>query len=192
MPDTPSITIVKTFTYRGVPEEWSNRYHFSGSTPSNDAEWKSLADAIWTQERKMLRNSVSIAGAYGYVAGNESSVYQVNYADAPNVITAGTQTGGIQAPGDVAIWVRWKTDQRNTKGRPIYLRKYFHGIGVTGVDTIDAATRTEMAAYAATMTSGVLPGGAKICGPQGAVAGQVKVPTFTTTRTLKRRGADPS
>src|SRR6266576_2358533 len=37
----PSLTIVKRFNYRGdVDEEFSNTYHFSGTTPADAAAWK--------------------------------------------------------------------------------------------------------------------------------------------------------
>lgn len=192
MPDMPSIVILKTFGYRGVPEEWGNVYHFSGTTPGTSAEWKTLADAIWAEERKFLPADVKINRALGYAAGNEISVFQVNYFDPPNTITGGLLSTGTQPPGDAAVWIRWATGERNIKGRPIYLRKYFHGVNITPPDTVLPTARTAMLAYGAKMTDGTLPGGFRVCGPQGAVAGTVKVPTSVTTRTLKRRGKDPS
>lgn len=194
MPDTPSITIVKTMPYRGLPEEWANTYHFLGTTPANDAAWKALADAIWAQEKVFIDSTVKISKAFGYEAGNESSVFQVNYADPPNVQTAGSGSSNSAPSGDVAAWVRWSTGTRNSKGRPIYLRKYFHGVPATGGvgDSITATARAGMATYAGKMTDGSLPGGFKVCGPQGAAGVTAKVPTFLTTRTLKRRGKDPS
>lgn len=192
MPDTPSIVIEKTFTYRGVAEAWSNVYHFSGTTPANAAAWKTLADAIWGEERKCLNTTVSINRVFGYEAGNVVAVFSVNYFDPPNTVTTGLITPGTQSPGDVATWVRWSTDQRNSKGKPIFLRKYFHGINLSAVDGISPSQRTALLAYGAKMIDGTLPGGFKVCGPQGAVAGTVKVPSFVTTRSLKRRGKDPS
>ena len=195
MPDTPSITTVKSFSYRGKVEEWGNTYHFSGDTPSNDADWKTLSDALIAQEKTMMPASVTFTKAYGYVAGNESSVFQINYADPPNTVVAGTLAFGSnpRAPGDAAFWVRWKTSERNTKGRPIYLRKYFHGVVLnTEGDAILPAQKTAATAYAGKMTDGTLPGGFKVCGPQGAVAGAALATSFATTRTLKRRGSDPS
>jgi hypothetical protein len=192
MPATPSITLVKTMDYRGVPEEWSNKYHFTGDTPADPVAWKALADALWAEERKFLCTTVKIAAAYGYAAGNVSSVFQLNFTDPPNVQTSGVISATPIAPGDAAGWVRWKTGERNTKGRPIYLRKYFHGLAVTAVDSINFQTRTAMIAYGAKMTDGTLPGTFRVCGPLGSQAGVVKVPTFITTRTLKRRGKDPS
>lgn len=191
MPDTPSITIVKEFPYRGVPEQWSNTYHFSGDTPESPGQWKGLADAIWNLERTILDDVVKIYAAYGYEAGNEVSVWQHNYFDTPGSQTTGTLTGGHDVPGDCAVWVRWKTDERNSKGRPIYLRKYFHGVTGSDSDAVTGAAQTAMTNYGNAMISGGLFGGIRVCGPQGAVAGEVKVSTFYTTRTLKRRGKRP-
>lgn len=195
MPNTPSIVIVKTMNYRGVPEEWSNKYHFSGTTPSNDTAWKALADAIIAEERKIMPSAISFTSAYGYAAGVAASVFQVNYADPPNTVLNGTGLTGSAglAPGDVAFWVRWSTGARGATGKPIFLRKYFHGAAIgTSADLILASQRTAALAYGAKMADGTLPGGFKVCRPQGGDGGVVKVPTFLTTRTLKRRGGDPS
>lgn len=191
MPDKPSLTLVKQFTYRGAPEQWSNTYHFDNGTPPNGAAWKILADAWWDEERELLDSSVKIYAAYGYEAGNEVSVWQYHYFDAPLEMTAGTLTGDHDVPGDCAVWVRWKTPDNNSKGRPIYLRKYFHG--VTGQDG-DAVTSTFLDRaddYATHMKDESLPGGLVYCGPQGAEAGAHQVSAFFTTRTLKRRGRRP-
>lgn len=192
MPDTPSIVITKSMLYRGVAEQWSNKYHFSGPTPANDAAWKALGQAIWAQEAGFLNATVSIVGITGYEAGVAAAKSTVLHADSNFFPTTGQAAVGTQAPGDAAMWVRWATPARNSKGKPIYLRKYFHGFNVTPPDTIQATTKANAVTYAGKMTDGTLPNGVKLCGPQGAVAGTAKVPSFTTTRTLKRRGKDPS
>lgn len=192
MPDTPSIVINKVFTYRGAPEEWSNKYHFSGTMPANLADAKALAIAIWNAERTFLCNDVKFNGFLLYAAGDKTA----NFIMGPDDLTTAEKTAGSSTnqsgPGDMAVWVRWATPDRNEKGRPIFLRKYFHGVAGTTGDTVYVVSRTAMIAYAAKMTDGTLPGSVRVCGPQGAVAGLAKVPTYTTTRTLKRRGADPS
>lgn len=192
MPDTPSITIVKTFTYRGQPEKWSNTYHFSGDTPANATDWKALADAIWAEERKVVVSDVKIAAAYGYAAGNENSVFQVDYTVPPNTQTLGVWTSTPADPGDVAVWVRWLTPDRNSRGRPIYLRKYIHGVAQGTTDTVNSAARTDLQTYAAKMIDGTLPGGFRVCGPQGAVASAPFVSPFVGYRQLKRRGRRPT
>lgn len=197
MPDTPSITIVKRFNYRGdANEEFSNKYHFEGETPISDAEWKTLADAIIASERPMFPSSVKFVRAYGYKAGVEFADGVIDYTAAPLTPVSGSlvTSGSIAAPGDAAFWVRWRTPDRNSRGKWIYLRKYFHAamLPASGGDTLFPAQTTAAAAHGEKMKDGTLPGGAKICGPQGADAGPVTVSPFVTTRTLKRRGPRPS
>lgn len=192
MPDTPSVTVNKMFQYRGKSEVWSNKYHFSGTTPADAAAWKTLADAIWAQEKTFLGAGVSYVGFLGHEAGNEFAVANRDFVAEGATLDQGllgTQQSTL--PGDVAVWVRWKTNERTSRGKWIYLRKTFHGVPVTG-DTIPTSTKTPMLAYGAKMKDGTLPGGAKICGPQGAEAGLHSISPFASFRQLKRTGKRPS
>jgi hypothetical protein len=195
LPDTPSITIVKRFTYRDANEEFSNTYHFSGTTPSTRADWKTLADAIITAEKPTVTALVSFVGAYGYEAGNENSVAQIDYRiapDAPAVVGTLTSTGS-KLPGDVAATIRWYTGASNSRGKKIYCRKYMHGVEGLPADgdELNTAQRTAMTTFAAKLIDGTLPGSFKYCGPQGAVLSEPLVQQYLTTRTLKRRGKRP-
>lgn len=192
MPDTPSITIVKSFAWKGVYEEWSNKYHFSGTTPADLAAWTALAIALADQEKLALANTVSIRRAFGYEAGNENAVAVVDFATVSGGVRVGSQVpagSGVIAPGDVAVQVRWKTAEMTTNNKPIYLRKYFHGAYMAGSgDTIANPQLTALGVLAAKLYDGTLPGSFRVCGPQGAAAVSHSVPTFAVTRQLRRRG----
>jgi len=195
VPDTPSIVLVKRFSYRGQNEEFSNKYHFSGTTPVDAAAWKTLADAIIAQEITTVPNTVSWVRAYGYAAGNENSVAQIDYTVAPNTPAVGTLAvgTGVTTPGDIAATIRWYTGQTNSRGKKIYCRKYMHAALHlnTDADIIYPAQKTAMQTYAAKLIDGTLPGSFKYCGPQGAVLSLPVVDQYLTTRTLKRRGKRP-
>ena len=195
MPDTPSIVLVKRFLYRGQNEEFSNKYHFSGTTPANEAAWKALADAIIAAEQPTVTSAVSWVRAYGYEAGNENSVAQIDYTIAPNTVVSGTLAigTGVTTPGDIAATIRWYTGQINSRGKKIYCRKYMHGALHlnTDQDIIFPAQKTAMGTYAAKLIDGTLPGSFKYCGPQGAALSLPVVDQYLTTRTLKRRGKRP-
>jgi len=195
MPDTPSITIVKSFTYRGQPEEFSNTYHFTGTTPANTAAWKALADAIIAAEKLAVQPSVSFVRAYGYEAGTEHSVAQIDYAVAPNTIVVGTQPfpSGVAVPGDIALTIRWETGRLNSRGKKIYCRKYMHGALSDGapVDKVYTGQATAYLTFANKLIDGTLPGSFKYCAPQGALCTTPSVGEYLTTRTLKRRGKRP-
>lgn len=192
MPDTPSITINKRMTYRLVPEVTSNTYHFSGTTPTSDADWSALALAIWNAEKPCYPAGVEYVGYLGYEAGNEFAVSIKDYvADGVAPIPGTAPHNANIAPGDTAATIRWTTPDRTSRGTRIYLRKYFHEPNFSN-DSLDATYKTALATYGAKMIDGSLPGGFKVCGPQGAVASNPFVAPFVTTRTLKRRGKRPS
>lgn len=192
----PGIVLVKQMQYRGAPEEWSNKYHFVGSAPSDSAGWDSLRAALVTLEKALYGGWVKIVAAYGYDDTDHDATYVYHYAagsEPTGTITAsGTEVG---APGDAAAWVRWKTARNNSRGRPIYLRKYFHGVTLAGAFSGDSdAMATEWISAATSFagsvnaTSGAWPG---IAGPDGVAPGASSVSTYITTRTLKRRGPRP-
>lgn len=196
MPDQPSVVIVKSFDYRGAAEEFSNRYHFAGTVPTDAAAWKTLIDAIIGAEKLTVRPEVTFVKAYGYVAGNDNSVAQIDYRIAPNTVIAGTfsPTGHQFVSGDVAGTTRWLTPDFTSRGKRIYLRKYWHGVlaNQTGsADLMHTAQRTAFNTFAAKLIDGTLPGSFKYCGPQGAVASAPATSQYLTTRTLKRRGKRP-
>lgn len=195
MPDTPSITIIKTIPYRGKAEEWSNTYHFTGTTPSTDAGWKTLADAIIAVEKACYPPSVLVVRVYGYEAGNQHAVGIIDYTAPPLTPVAGTlpttNSFPIQA-GDAAGWLRGKTTERGTNGKWKYTRKYFHGVAADSTGAMNPAQTTAYLALGAKLEDGTLPGSFKWSTPQGLLAGPLKVSDFATTRTLKRRGKRPS
>src|SRR3569833_1780879 len=104
MTDTPSIVSVKRFTYRTQPEEFSNRYHFTGTTPATELAWETLANNIIGEERKTVTSKVTFVRAYGYVAGTDHSVAQNDYTVAPRTANQGIlfAAGAIPASGDTA------------------------------------------------------------------------------------------
>lgn len=195
MPDTPSITLVKRMTYRGAPEEWSNTYHFNGTTPSDDADWKALALAIHSTEKTLYISDVKLVTAYGYEAGTDNSVAQIDFTSGTPLLPAGTYVIGGTAykwSGDQACWIRAKIGVSST-GKKVYIRKYFHGGSSEpgSPDELDTDLTPLYTAHAVAALGGGWPGGATWCGPQGQAGSVPVVSRYVTTRTLKRRGKRP-
>jgi hypothetical protein len=192
----PGITSIKSFEYRDAVEEWGNTYHFDGDPPSDEAGWLDLFVELAALEKTVLPITTSIVRAYCYDDTDDHSVFTLD-TDAGFTSVAGTATyttGSYLAPGDAAMWIRWKTARLNSNGKPIYLRKYYHGVIVTPAggdgDTIQSGQHTALEALADSLNTvtGDWPG---LVGPDGVVPGANKVSTYATTRTLKRRGARP-
>lgn len=197
MPDTCSMTVVKTMTYKSQDEEWSNTYHFD-TQPESYAEWVALAEAVTTAERAIYAPDVKVSRAYFYEAGNNSSVSQKVWGIGIGQGLAGTATSlvgggaGTKLPGDCTIWLRAYIGKNGT-GRNKYVRKYFHGAysAVGNPDVPSNFQRLEIGAFGDKMIDGTLPKGAKWCGPQGQSANNIKVDTFIGYHQFRARGKRP-
>lgn len=196
----PGVNVIYSFKYRGVDEEWSQLYHFTGDHPTDDAGWIALIAALLPLCQVISTDRVKIVRAYGYntTDPHHAADYVYETADHGGVLTGDLNTSIADvAPGDAASWVRWKTGRTNTHGKPIYLRKYFHSAILSGEsdddqDTLDSTYKADLAAFGATVlaASGDWPG---LAGPDGvAPPGPIVASTFVTTRTLKRRGKRPT
>lgn len=195
------VTLVKRFNYRGdATEEFSNQYWLSGAVPTGSTPWKALADALIAQEKGVYPADVVVVRAYGYATDVESdpAVWSYDYLGAAATVAGTFPPGALsRAPGDAAMWIRWKTDRLNTKGRPIYLRKYFHGVvqqGNTAPTCDDVATgqKTALTAFATKLRDGTFLDG-RLIRSQSHDEGLLvpSVSQYVTTRTLKRRGKRP-
>lgn len=196
---TTVLTIVKDMTYRDVAgEEWSNTYAFSGSTPADSTAWKALFDAVVAQEKTCYHSGSRVIKGYGYNKipdTGDAAVWTVDLRPSSTTVagTLSTATGAMIA-GDQAAWVRWSLNRFNSKGKRVYLRKYFHsGLVNTGgtSDTCLAGYKTALAAYGTFLMGGTLSGSRTIVDKLGNVPIATVASTYITTRTLKRRSKRP-
>lgn len=190
------MTLTKRFAYRGADELWSNTYHFVGSAPTSTADWRSLVDDLVAIEKAVYPDTVVVVEALCYENTDEDSVYTYHLADFGGEVS-GTFTpdaGDQRITGDDACIVGWDTGARNSQGKPIWLRKYFHGGYNDGTDQdrVSDALQASLGSFATDVaaSSGAWPG---IANPSGdAPTGGTRVSEWITTRTLKRRGRRPT
>lgn len=173
-----SIVISKEGSYRGGTKRWSNRYHFEGDLPSDDAAWEAFAALIIASEKTCFTSDLSYVEAKGYDCSTASltnphgdAVWVKSYATPGTLVPA---AGDNFAPGDCASLIRYGTDARSSRNHPVYLMNYFHNtlIEASTADTLAADQKTALEAYADDWLTGFACDGTnrERCGPRGAVA----------------------
>lgn len=168
---TPSVKVEKTFDFRGSLRTWSNRYHFNGGTPADNAHWETLFDAIVAAEKHIFKSDITIVNCIAYAAGSDLPVHNKTYT----TVGDGSFATWFDTPGQTAALVRYSTTARSVKNHPIYLFNYYHGAGWgagTDADTLDPGQKTALETYATAWMAGFSDGTitAVRAGPNGATA----------------------
>ena len=192
-----SIVVIKKFTYKGSDEEWSNRYHFQGTPPSTPSAWRSLCDAFITQEKAILTTLVTIERVICYTADDSVAAYSYDLSSFGGPVAGTFDISGVtsqETPGDTAYLIRWNTGRTSSRGKPVYLFKYYHGgvsKGAGHQDEVYGNLKVSMSIFASGIISstGSWPG---LADKTGAAPVGYLAETYLTTRTLKRRGRRPT
>jgi len=191
------IVLIKRFTYRDDPtEEWSNMYHFNGAPPVDSISWKAFADSLIAEEVKCYHATNSVVRAYGYAddAVKPISVWSHDYLAAGASVPGTLPIVGRPIAGDQAALLQWKLDKKNTRGKYVYLRKYFHGgeVDATDQDKISAQSKAAYLTFCTLLagTGGNFHGGIRARAYNVPVL-QAEASEWVTTRTLTRRGKRP-
>lgn len=185
-----SVVLFKEGGYRGGTRRWSNRYHFEGALPTDQAHFETFADLIVAAEKLIFTSDETIVEAVCYDASSATTtnphgdaVFTKTYTTAG---TGGPWASSQASPGDAASLVRYSTAARSTKNHPVYLMNYYHGCWSTAADSdaLNAALKTALEVYAAKWVVGFACDGTnrERCGPRGAVSTGYRVDPYVRHR----------
>jgi hypothetical protein len=191
------VITVKRGTFRGEVEEWSNGYHFSGTAPADRAAASALFKAVFALEAPFITAGQKLVQGYYYENPDGNATIGTDYR--ADTTTDLNSTGTAFASGNALSLEQVSLMKARcgytSKGRPRYVMKFFHGVKRSGSDPdkVDWSTTAPLpATLAAKYTDGSLPGGLKLCRPDGMVCEAPTLDPYVRTRTLKRRGKRPS
>lgn len=199
MAEATGLVITKRFSYRGdTGEEWSNKYWLTGAPPQAPADWHALFLTMANAEKICYVSTTHVVSGYAYDDNTPgaNAVWSVDLTatgeEIPGVLDP---VGGTAMAGDQAGLLQWKTDRKNSRGKWIYLRKYFHGgmIDIANPDRISPNTNTNYQNFGNALNDGTsLVGNRRLRSQaQDEVLLGAAADDWVTTRTLKRRGKRP-
>lgn len=193
------ITLVQQMLYRGdTNEEWSNTYHFRNAPPVDDAGWLTVMNSLAGHVKTIIPTTGSIVRAYAYNDDGDkpTTVYVHDWLSLGTPIAGTYASTGSDFPlaGDQAVFSWWRINKRNSRGKWIYLRKYWHDgfCDFTNPDLPGAGYKAAVEALTLELDEGggAFQGGIRARKHSEAIFGH-GVGEFVTTRTLKRRGKRP-
>ncbi len=124
------IAITKRVAFRDSTQEFSNIYHYSDGNPLDPtaATALGLIDELVAFEKSITATTVTFRRGKVWSAHGTPSQNQM-IAEKP---LAGLGTGNSQAMDpERAFLIMWRAG-RNSKGKPVYLRKWYHTHGGFG------------------------------------------------------------
>jgi hypothetical protein len=198
MATATGLVIRKKFLYRNNEEEWSNKYWLTGAPPTTSAEWRTLFDQLVLLETRIYRPATQVVGGIGYKDNDPHAfadwVLDLELEGTPVPGTLVVAAGNEMA-GDQASMLEWRTERKNTRGKWIYLRKYFHDGGkqAAAPDYIETALSGVLDQLGTDLMMGTWAGGRKIRSQKQDEIIQASISSpYVTTRTLKRRAKKKS
>lgn len=192
------IVSTKEFPYRAdASERFSNKYWFTGAVPTSPATWKTFYDTLVAAERTVMGSHVRFVAATGYDNDTPGSHSVWSWEHTTETIVTGSlniSTTDTRFAGDQAAMLEWKLARKNTRGKWVYLRKYYHGGAAQTAlpDDITTAMLTAMQNVGVVLSDGTWNQGHQLRSQKGAeTITNVIASPYVTTRTLKRRGKRP-
>lgn len=120
-----AVAITKSTPFRGVNQEFSNVYHYSGTLPvASQAD--AVMDALKAIEVPFHSSDVTFVRgklwSAGGSAGSNQMISQKNFSG------VGSQAATSTMDRERAVLIRF-ANGIDVRGRPVYLRKWYHSCG---------------------------------------------------------------
>lgn len=135
------VAITKRVSFRGVNQEFTNVYHYNGATLTV-ANGDALAAALKAIEVGLHSSDVTFVRYKVWTSGGTPS--QNNMLTQGALSGTGSQAGVSDFDRERAILVRFRAGN-DSRGHPVYLRKWYHSCGGCAGYTPSAAALQQTA-----------------------------------------------
>lgn len=118
------ISITKTCSFRGAAQEFANTYYYNAPEPISQSVCEAAIDLIVTKEKAIHASTVTFVRGRAWSAGGSAASNNMIADKAlSGVGSAAASSAGLDKERAFLVRIRAGVD---SKGRPVYLRKYWH------------------------------------------------------------------
>jgi hypothetical protein len=129
------VSITKRCTFRGQPQEFSNTYYYEGPIIGG-GDVEDLINKIVVIEKELHSTDVTFVFGRGWSASGAPSENEM-MADGP-LSGTGSYPPNTSMDRERAFLIQWPAGN-NVRGRPVYLRKWYHSCGACKAVTPSAS-----------------------------------------------------
>lgn len=119
------VAVTKRVSFRNALQEFSNVYHYDGPSV-DDPTLSTLLDNIVVNELPIHSAEVSFVHGRVWTAGGTAGSNEMRVDK--NLTGTGTGVNDSNMDRERAFLIQWPNG-KNSKGRPVYLRKWYHTCG---------------------------------------------------------------
>lgn len=119
------IQITKQVLFRGVQQPFHNVYHYTLASAVSAPD-EALIDAVVAIERDLHSTDVTFVRGSIWSSGGSPTQNQMRFQK--TLTGTGNQTGAANFDRERAFLIRWPAG-RDSRGRKVYLRKWYHSCG---------------------------------------------------------------
>lgn len=139
------VSITKKVFFRGVNQEFSNVYHYRNPSAVT-GPWGTIVSEIVTTEKALHSTDVTFVTARVWSVGGSPAQNEMLHEE--TLTGTGTQATNSSMDRERAVLIRWPAG-KDIRGKPVYLRKWYHCCGNANAVIFAAAQLQQTAAIAA-------------------------------------------
>lgn len=145
------VSIVKSVSFRGVNQEFSNRYHYEGASMTS-SQAAQLAANVAAAEKVFHATDVNFVRYHVWLdTGSPGTSSMLSQGPLSGT---GATTPNTSMDRERAVLVRWPAGT-DSRGRPVYLRKWYHCCGSFGGITFAASILQQTASFSGSQKTSI-------------------------------------